>query len=385
MKKKQFNFGKTITKKINLKFRILITLLFILISTLTICEYVNYKASFKDFSSNFDQNKFSNANNILLTRETLNPFKSFLLKNDLKKYFYNKLNTLSHEVEVGNINEQSELALIDEISRYDIPLNNYDNAIVNLNNSYNSGVSLFNSGKYVYAYNVFSNIKYTDGNYASAVEYIRKCKEHIISDTVSKSADLANVKDYDKALTLLDSVSSIVGDDESIVSKIEEIKSYQAYSSSSDNAAQATSSKIIKITISNVNTLSLESNTSYLVQVDLNNQKTNIYKGKRNAWTLMKSFSCSTGIDGEDTPRGTYTIKEKGKWFFSNNYKQGGKYWVQFDGDYLFHSLPYNEDKSKVVDFTLGKPASHGCVRLGESDSKWLFDNVPRGSKVMIQ
>lgn len=94
MKKKQFNFGKTITKKINLKFRILITLLFILISTLTICEYVNYKASFKDFSSNFDQNKFSNANNILLTRETLNPFKSFLLKNDLKKYFYNKLNTL---------------------------------------------------------------------------------------------------------------------------------------------------------------------------------------------------------------------------------------------------------------------------------------------------
>jgi lipoprotein-anchoring transpeptidase ErfK/SrfK len=385
MKKKQFNFGKTITKKINLKFRILITLLFILISTLTICEYVNYKASFKDFSSNFDQNKFSNANNILLTRETLNPFKSFLLKNDLKKYFYNKLNTLSHEVEVGNINEQSELALIDEISRYDIPLNNYDNAIVNLNNSYNSGVSLFNSGKYVYAYNVFSNIKYTDENYASAVEYIRKCKEHIISDTVSKSADLANVKDYDKALTLLDSVSSIVGDDESIVSKIEEIKSYQAYSSSSDNAAQATSSKIIKITISNVNTLSLESNTSYLVQVDLNNQKTNIYKGKRNAWTLMKSFSCSTGIDGEETPRGTYTIKEKGKWFFSNNYKQGGKYWVQFDGDYLFHSLPYNEDKSKVVDFTLGKPASHGCVRLGESDSKWLFDNVPRGSKVMIQ
>ncbi|WP_143317792.1 L,D-transpeptidase [Clostridium sp. HBUAS56017] len=385
MKKSQFNFSRNITKKSSLKLKIFIVLLFMLVSTLTLCEYLNYKTLFNDFSSNFDQKKFSNANNILLKEETLNPFKSILLKSDLKNYFSQKLNTLSHEVEVENINEQSILELINEIKRYDIPLDSSNNSITNLDNSYNSGVALFDSGKYIYAYNVFSNIKYTDDNYPSAVEYIRKCKEHIISGIISKSTALINVKDYDKALSLLDSVNYIVGDNESIVSKIEEIKAYQSYSNSNANATQPTSSKVANITISNINTLSLDSNTPYLIQVDLNNQKTNIYKGKKNSWNLVKSFCCSTGINGEETPKGTYTIKEKGKWFFSNSYKQGGKYWVQFNGDYLFHSLPYNEDKSKIVDFTLGKPASHGCVRLGESDSKWLFDNIPRGSKVIIQ
>ena len=139
------------------------------------------------------------------------------------------------------------------------------------------------------------------------------------------------------------------------------------------------------ITTSNINTLSLESSTAYLVQVDTSNQKTNIFKGKRNKWNLIKSFTCSTGIESEKTPSGIYTIKEKGTWFFSDAYNQGGKYWVQFYGDYLFHSLPYDETQSTIVDYTLGTPASHGCIRLAETDSKWVYDNIPKGSKVLIQ
>lgn len=385
MNKNNFYFGKNSNKNNIPKLKILFTLLVIIITASTIFEYAKYKSLIKEFSSNFEENDFSNANNILLTKETLNPFKSLFLKKDLEKYFENKLSTLSSEIDSGNINEQSGLDLIQEIGRYDIPLNNSDGFINNYNNSYTAGVTLFDSGKYIYAYNVFSNVKYNDENYASAVEYIRQCKDHIISDTVSKSTNLANSKEYDKALSLLDSVSSIVGDTEPIVSKIEEIKAYQTCSTSNNAPAQPAAAKPANISISNINQLSLESTTSYLVQVDLNSQKTNIYKGKKNAWNLIKSFSCSTGTNGEETPKGTYTIKEKGSWFFSNGYKQGGKYWVQFYGNYLFHSLPYNEDKSKIVDFTLGKPASHGCVRLGESDSKWIYDNIPRGSKVIIQ
>ncbi|MDS0528138.1 L,D-transpeptidase [Clostridium sp. SHJSY1] len=385
MKKNNFYWAKSANKHNIPKLKILFTLLIIILTTTTIFEYKKYKSLITEFSSNFEENDFSNANNILLTKETLNPFKSLYLQKDLEKYFEGKLNTISNEIESGNINEQSGLDLIQEISRYDIPVNNSEGIINNCSNTYNAGVNFFDSGKYIYAYNVFSNIKYTDENYASAVEYIRKCKDQIISDTILKSTNLANSKNYDKALSLLDSVSSIVGDDESIVSKIEELKTYQACSISNDATTQATTAKPTNITMSNINQLSLDSTTSYLVQVDLNNQKTNIYKGKKNSWNLIKSFSCSTGTNGEETPKGTYTIKEKGAWFFSNSYKQGGKYWVQFYGNYLFHSLPYNEDKSKIVDFTLGKPASHGCVRLGESDSKWIYDNIPRGSKVIVQ
>ena len=70
--------------------------------------------------------------------------------------------------------------------------------------------------------------------------------------------------------------------------------------------------------------------------------------------------------------------------FFSDKYNQGGKYWVQFYGDYLFHSVPYNKDQSEVVDYTLGVPASHGCIRLKTEDAKWIYDNIESGTKVII-
>ena len=44
-----------------------------------------------------------------------------------------------------------------------------------------------------------------------------------------------------------------------------------------------------------------------------------------------------------------------------------------------------DETETNIVDYTLGKPASHGCIRLRESDSKWIYDNVPKDSKVIIQ
>ena len=139
------------------------------------------------------------------------------------------------------------------------------------------------------------------------------------------------------------------------------------------------------ISSSNINQLSISSNTKYLIHVDLANQKTNIYSGKINNWLLVKSFVCSTGVDDEETPTGIYTVKDKGEWFFSEKYNQGGKYWVQFSDNYLFHSLPYDKTKTNIVDPTLGKPSSHGCVRLSEEDSKWLYDNVTRDSKVIIK
>ena len=170
------------------------------------------------------------------------------------------------------------------------------------------------------------------------------------------------------------------------VTKIEELKIYTDTNSyKSDDLATSASVNVSKISTANINTLSLDSHTPYLIQVDLSNQVTNIFKGKKNSWNLLKTFSCSSGIQGEDTPIVTFTVKEKGDWFFSENYKQGGKYWVQFSGNYLFHSLPYANDKKTIVDFTLGKPASHGCIRLRELDSKRIYDNVPRGSKVIIQ
>ena len=383
-KRAQLTFGKRSSKKSNNKLYLSLLLIIIIVGSLVFYEYFNYKILVRDFSSNFDKNEFSTANNILLSKESSNPFKMIYLKDDLSKYFSTKVTNISLDLKDGNINEVSAFNIIEEIKRYDVPITIPEELV--LGYSYESAINLFNSGKYIQAYKVFSNVKSTDSNYASSIEYERKCKENIKYNIINESTQLCANKDFDKALALLDSVNIIVGDSNEIVSKVEEIKKYYADSlASTDDSTAAVSSSLATITTSNINTLSLESTTTYLVQVDISNQKTNIFKGKRNKWNLIKSFSCSTGIDSEKTPSGVYTIKEKGTWFFSDSYNQGGKYWVQFDGDYLFHSLPYDEDQNNIVDYTLGKPASHGCIRLAETDSKWLYDNISKGSKVVIQ
>lgn len=383
-KRAQLTFGKRGSQKNNNKLYLSILLIIMMLGSLVFYEYYTYKILVRDFSSSFDENEFSSANNILLTDGSFNPFKAIYLKDDLSAYFSTKVTNLSIELNDGNINEVSAFNIIEEIKRYDIPITIPEELASG--NSYESAIDLFDSGKYIQAYNVFSTVNSTDLNYASSIEYTRECKENITLNIINESTKLCTNKDFDKALDLLDSVNVIVGDSTDIVSKVEEVKKY--YSDSLVNNNDSTtdvSSSLAIITTSNINTLSLESITSYLIQVDISNQKTNIFKGKLNKWNLIKSFTCSTGIDSEKTPSGVYTIKEKGSWFFSDTYNQGGKYWVQFYGDYLFHSLPYDEEQTTVVDYTLGKPASHGCIRLAESDSKWIYDNIAKGSKVIIQ
>ena len=53
-------------------------------------------------------------------------------------------------------------------------------------------------------------------------------------------------------------------------------------------------------------------------------------------------------------------------------------------GDYLFHSVPFDETQTVILDDTLGTPASHGCIRLKVEDAKWLYDNIANDTKIII-
>ena len=56
-----------------------------------------------------------------------------------------------------------------------------------------------------------------------------------------------------------------------------------------------------------------------------------------------------------------------------------------YSGSYLFHSVLYNRGSmTQIQDGTLGKQVSHGCVRLDINNAKWLYDNIPNGTKVVI-
>lgn len=132
-----------------------------------------------------------------------------------------------------------------------------------------------------------------------------------------------------------------------------------------------------------VNYKNFKSPTKYLIWVDLLRQKTYVLLKGENGYRLHKIMPCATGINMAPTPKGVFQISSRGNWFYSDYYKQGGKYWVRFNGSYLFHSLPMDK-QGRVVDYTIGKKASHGCVRLKVEDAYWLYKNVPNKTLVYI-
>ena len=374
--------------KSNFKLYLSILLFVLIIASVIIYEFFSYKLLVRNFTYYFDEKKFSNANNIVLTTENLNPFKAILLEKDLSQYFNNKLDYLSEAISDEEISLNDALDITKEIYRYNLSSSDNTTLFTNSDNDdFNKGVSLFNSQQYAKAYDSFNKINSSDSEYKNALSYMDKCKTNIKSDLLNQVDALSSNHYYTKALGLIEDFNYILGNDNEILDKTNEIKNSRSnYLAKQNEAAQAASASIINnISTSNINELVIESLTPYLIHVDLNAQKTYIYNGKLKNWNLEKTFTCSTGIKGEETPQGVYTIKEKGQWFFSEQYNQGGKYWVQFLGDYLFHSLPYNKEKTNIVDYTLGTPASHGCIRLKDEDSKWIYDNIPKGTKVIIK
>ena len=126
------------------------------------------------------------------------------------------------------------------------------------------------------------------------------------------------------------------------------------------------------------------SNTRYLILVDRAACKVGIYTGKAGAWNQSKFWSCSPGKPSTPTVSGTFTVQGKGYYFDSG--KARCFYYTQFKGNYLFHSVLYAQTStpSRIIDGRLGMQLSHGCVRLDVNNAKWIYDNIPRGTKVVI-
>ncbi len=125
------------------------------------------------------------------------------------------------------------------------------------------------------------------------------------------------------------------------------------------------------------------SNTKYLILVNCKAHKVGIYKGSKGNWKQIKLWSCTNGASSTPTVKGSFTVQGKGL-HFGEDKGYTCWYYTQFYGNYLFHSvLYYPNSKTKIKSGVLGVAASHGCVRLAKSNAKWIYDNIPRGTKVV--
>lgn len=124
---------------------------------------------------------------------------------------------------------------------------------------------------------------------------------------------------------------------------------------------------------------SFSSDTDYLILADCGNNWVGIYEGYKGNWTRIKHFRCTSGAPWTPTIKGTFTVGIKG-YSFGSGYTC--YYYTQFYGDFLFHSILYDEGTFNVQDGRLGESLSHGCVRLAIENAKWIYDNIPYGSTV---
>lgn len=101
----------------------------------------------------------------------------------------------------------------------------------------------------------------------------------------------------------------------------------------------------------------------------------------------VKAMLCSTGKNIDDTPLGTFHTSEKYKWrmMVDGSYAQ---YAYRIFDEIMLHSVPYFDDdydELETDEFNkLGSPASLGCVRFAIRDIKWIYDNCPVGTTVII-
>ena len=120
----------------------------------------------------------------------------------------------------------------------------------------------------------------------------------------------------------------------------------------------------------------------FRIEVDLSRQRVFIYY-KDNQ---IKEMVCSGGTEEKPTPIGEFETYEKIEYSWVSKYNIGAYYWVRFYNEYLFHSVPFDENGEIIIEEyeKLGTPASHGCIRLELEEAKWLYEMLPLGVKVLI-
>ena len=130
----------------------------------------------------------------------------------------------------------------------------------------------------------------------------------------------------------------------------------------------------------------IESATDYLLWTDIYRQRTYVLRKQGEKWKLEKSFVCSTGKNHNPTPGGVYEVQYMIPYIgVEKGYRC--KYALVFFRDYMYHSILFDKSGKyiKSGQYELGSKASHGCVRLSEKDSQWLYTHIPVKTTVWIR
>ncbi len=108
---------------------------------------------------------------------------------------------------------------------------------------------------------------------------------------------------------------------------------------------------------------------AYGITVDRKNKRLDLFQDG----ALVKSYPVAVGSVLTPTPQGSFRVINKSK-------NPGGPYGTRWMGLSKPHiGIHGTNDPSSI-----GRPASHGCIRMQNKDVEALYDLVPIGTPVKI-
>ncbi|MBI1385299.1 MAG: L,D-transpeptidase family protein [Rhizobiales bacterium] len=111
----------------------------------------------------------------------------------------------------------------------------------------------------------------------------------------------------------------------------------------------------------------LSAQAGVVAKIDLSSQTMRVYVNG----SLQHVWPVSTARRGYVTPTGSYTPKRLARMHYSRKYNMSPMpYSIFFRGGYAVHGTSHVSQ--------LGRPASHGCVRLHTSNAARLYHLVQR-------
>ena len=135
-----------------------------------------------------------------------------------------------------------------------------------------------------------------------------------------------------------------------------------------------------------------DSQTRYLVLVNKAKYSVNFYQGSKGHWTNIKrDIRCTIGKSSTPTKSGNFKLSIRSTRAYG--YKDfGGStafFATRINAGNFFHSVLYklgcrNPYTHSPKDATLGKSKSNSCIRLPLEDAKFIYDKMPRYTRVIV-
>ncbi len=118
------------------------------------------------------------------------------------------------------------------------------------------------------------------------------------------------------------------------------------------------------------------------IEINLKKQRLSYFLGDVSLGTMI----ISSGKRNFPTPTGEFKVLNKHPRAWSKMAQLWMPYWMGFhNGKFGIHELPEWPGGRKEGKDHLGKPVSHGCIRVGEKDAKFLYDWAPVGTRLTIK